>query len=239
MRSPRLRKWQGMGWATQLERSVSRNPLFPFAILLFQSLSAGCLVLASSSVSFGWLAWFCLLPLFLVTVLFRPTIAGLYGLFWGLSYFVALSLFVKPVSSPTSIWLGTLTTISPALYTFLVCWMVRRSGFNPLIVGFAWIGLELLLRPLSLPLGVLGTTHATGEFGEIIGPLLGYVLVSFVIAFVNALLLRFLLGLRFSRPQRAHFKSAGIRRLADLLSQVYRPASASIQRSSRAPPKSA
>lgn len=65
--------------------------------------------------------------------------------------------------------------------------LTRRIGFHPLVIGVAWMALELSLAPLGLKHGLLAGATLTGTLFGAFGKLFGYVVVAFVVAFVVAI----------------------------------------------------
>lgn len=162
--------------------------------------SAYLMALANGSAGCAWLGWFSLVPLFLVIRLWRPTIAMLAGAFWGASLYAFSVAQPEAAVSPTVQGLLLLPAI-PALYAYLGAWLTRRIGFNPFILGVAWMGLELALAPVGVRVGLVAATQGDGTFIHWVGGALGYVLVAFLVALVNASLVSVLGGVRLRIPQ--------------------------------------
>jgi len=157
---------------------------------LILSLVAGAFLMALSLGTSGhsWLGWLTLLPLFIAIRALRPPRAMLCGALWGLSLHVfAVSVFTTGISSGLSS-LALLTAI-PAAYALLASWVTRRIGFSPFVLGVSWMGVELALRPLGLHHGLLAATQGDSTLMQWAGGALGYVLVAFVVALGNAVLL--------------------------------------------------
>ncbi|UCC32058.1 MAG: hypothetical protein JSU86_07210, partial [Phycisphaerales bacterium] len=126
-----------------------------------------------------------LLPLFLAIRVCRPTGAGLGGALWGFSLY-AFSVTGSGHSIDASLSALAVLTGIPALYAYFSARLVRWIGFNPLVLGVSWMGVELALEPLGLRSGLLAGTQGDGALMHWIGNALGYVLVAFLVAFVNA-----------------------------------------------------
>jgi apolipoprotein N-acyltransferase len=140
---------------------------------------------------YSWIAWFGLLPLFLAIRILRPIAAALAGAFWGICFYFFSATGSIGVISPTVQSLALLTIV-PALYTFFGALLTRLVGFNPLLLAFGWIVLELALKPLGLQQGLLACTQSQGPFLHWISNLLGYAFVAFLVACVNASVLSIL-----------------------------------------------
>lgn len=174
-------------------RRTSRRPdtltLGLLAALL--TISAAMTAFACTSPTLGITAWFSLLPLFLAVRILRPSEALIAGGLWGLALFAALQALGQSfaVSGTTSLLL--LVTV-PAIYTWLGASVTRWTGFHPLLLGLGWVGVEVALRPLSLRNGLLTGTQGNGLIVRLVGGVLGYLLVAFLLALANALVLSFL-----------------------------------------------
>jgi len=138
-----------------------------------------------------WLACVALLPLFASIRSFYPGRAMLAGALWGL----CLYLFTTG-DAATGVREGGLSiallTAAPAGYALLGSLVTRRIGFNPLVLGVAWMGMEFAFERLDLRQGLLGGTQSGGVLMAWIGGALGYVLVAFVVAFASSVLLMLL-----------------------------------------------
>ena len=99
----------------------------------------------------------------------------------------------------------------------------RRYGFHPLILAFAWSGVELALLPLGLNGGLLG--GIAGDSAGILGvlqSLFGYVCMAALVVAVNAIALAWLslVYVRACAARRFDFGSA--RPLRRLVPQEFR-----------------
>ncbi len=152
--------------------------------------SAGLLAMEIGSRNHPWLSCLTLLPL-LAAIRFTPPAKALaYGALWGSALFLFLVSSAHPLIPVGFLWL-LLLTLLPAVYAFVGARVTRRSGFNPLILGFAWAGVEVALMPLGLNGGLLGGTsgHQPGSFLYILEGMVGYVCVASIIVAANGLLL--------------------------------------------------
>jgi apolipoprotein N-acyltransferase len=155
--------------------------------------SAGLMAVALDSSAFWWLGWVTLIPLFLAIRLLRPVVALWAGGFWGLSLFVISSLIGSSAIPLTPTALFFLAVI-PSLYTCVGAAVTRRKGFHPLLLGLGWAGVEIALTPLALRNGLLAGTIGSSGWVLSLGKLGGYVLVAFLVAFANAVILSLLAG---------------------------------------------
>ena len=177
-------------------RTSNRHSVAPRLVgvaLLLGSLvaSAYFMALALESHSNRWVGWVTLLPLFLSIRLFSPCWALCAGALWGSS----LCLFsASGGMAPVGPSLGTFALLAaiPGVYAFLGSLMTRRIGFSPLLLGLGWLGVELALQPVSLHRGLLASTQGDGLVIRTLGSAAGYLLVAFLVAYVNATLLTIL-----------------------------------------------
>ncbi len=174
-------------------------------LILSLILSAGLLAMEIGSRSNPWLCWFTLLPLLAAIRVLTPRQAFASGALWGGVLFFFLVSRANPLIPAGFLWL-LLLTLLPAVYAFVGARVTRRSGFNPLILGFAWAGVELALMPLGLSGGLLGGTsgHQAGSFLYILEGVVGYVCVASIIVAANGILLGML--------RRACVVGCGLRR---------------------------
>jgi apolipoprotein N-acyltransferase len=185
-------------------------------VLLSLMVSAGLMAFAIDSPGRWWLGWFSLLPLFHVIRIGSPRAAMGAGSFWGLCLFLfAVGLFDTQFSATWGSIL--LLVLIPGAYAFLGAWLTRRIGFSAYLLALGWIGVEFALRPLGLHHGLLaGTQGDDGVVIRVLGSFAGYVLVAFLVAYVNASLLSVLdrvqvcltqprLPVRSVEPQRRFF----------------------------------
>jgi len=101
---------------------------------------------------------------------------------------------------PTALAFASLTAL-PAVYAGGGAWLTRRIGFSPFVLGVGWMGVELVLAPLGLHNGLLAGTQGDTALMDYIGRALGYVLVAFLVAYVNAALVAVLGRVRLSVPR--------------------------------------
>ncbi len=169
------------------------------ALLVSLVVSACVMALAMGTTRFSWLAWFSLLPLFIAMRFWRPVLALPAGAFWGLSLCV-FSGFGTDAGFALSLKSLVLLTSIPAAYVCAGAWLTGRVGFNPFVLGVGWMGVELALRPAGIQSGLLGGVEAgMGAVGWV-SSALGYVLVAFLVASVNASLVSALSGVNLPAP---------------------------------------
>ncbi len=156
------------------------------------SLVAGAGLLSMTmSASHPWLAsWFTLLPLLVAIRILPPKKALACGLLWGGSLFAFLALSADPAIGLTLKSLALLSAVLAA-YACAGAWFTRRFGFNPLILGFGWAGVELALIPLGLDGGLLagGRGFAAGGIAHVLYNLVGSVCMASFIAVAGGLLI--------------------------------------------------
>jgi apolipoprotein N-acyltransferase len=138
-----------------------------------------------------WLGWFTLIPLFLSIRVLTPLRALCAGSFWGLCLFLFSTAAGGAPFAP-GLWSLVLLGSVPGVYAFLGALQTRRVGFSPLLLGLGWIAVELALLPLGLRHGLLAGTQGQGLVVRTMGFLAGYVVVAFIVAYVNAMLLTML-----------------------------------------------
>ena len=158
------------------------------SVTLLLSALLMALALAADASGARWLGWFTLIPLFLSIRVLSPIKATAAGAVWGLSFFLFSAL---GPDAPIAFTLRSALalTIIPALYARLGVHLTSRSGFSPFLLGLGWVGVEFALRPLALHHGLLAGTLGNGLVIHTLGNLAGYVLVAFLVAYVNASLL--------------------------------------------------
>jgi apolipoprotein N-acyltransferase len=154
------------------------------AALIF---SAYLMSVAMSSPEHWWLGWTTLVPLFCAIRWLTPYRAYLAGGLWGLSLFLFAGLLDGSAVSANFISLLALTAV-PAFYAGCGACLTRRVGFSPYLLALGWIGVELILQPLGLRHGLLGATQENGMTLQVVGSFSGYLVVAFIVAYVNALL---------------------------------------------------
>ncbi len=158
--------------------------------------SAYVMATAVAAPKLPWLGCVALVPLLRAIQVQRPLTAMAGGAIWGASLFAFGATIVDTAIVPTALTL-ILLTVAPACYAYLGARLTRRIGFSPFVLSVGWMLLELSFAPLGLRRGLLAGTQGDGPLVGVVGQLLGYVLVAFVVAYTSALLLSILSGVRF------------------------------------------
>lgn len=189
-------------WVNQ-HRVSRRNTSAVNRALLTVSLVVGALMMTAAieSPAHAWLGWLALVPLFLVIRRSRPTVAALGGTLWGLTIFAFSVNQPTPVITPTIQSLVSLTAI-PAIYTGLGASITRWIGFNPFILGLTWVGVELGLAPMGLPMGMLAGAPGDGTLVQWLGNAFGYVIIAFLVASAGATFVSVVSSALVSFPRR-------------------------------------
>jgi hypothetical protein len=194
------------------------------------------MAVAIGASSCSWLACVSALPLFLVIRLWRPGRAFFGGALWGFALCACLAALPEGRSAFDLRSAVALTAV-PGLYARLGAWLARRIGFRPYVLGLGWAGVELCLAPLGLGTGLLGRVSSEGAVLHWAGTALGYVVVAFLVAFVNASLI--LLLSRLGVAIRPAFRTVGLasgRRLAGVPASRFISAVCLFDVQPRAPP---
>ena len=157
--------------------------------------------------SAGFLA---LLPLFAAVRVLSPWRALGLGALWGAALFVfgTYPLGGSRLFSPT---LGHLCVLSLAVgaYAFVGAALTRWIGFSPFVLGVGWMGVELALAPVGLHNGLLSATQGDTALMDYIGRALGYVLVAFLVAYINAALVAVFARVRLRLPRPFRITTSG------------------------------
>ena len=170
----------------------------PAALAVF---SAALMALAVASPRHFWLGWVTLIPLLFAIRTLRATGAVLFAALWGTSLF-GFTAFVLPTMIVPTVGTWALMTLVPALYALFGVRVVRRVGFSPLLLALGWVGVELALRPIGLRHGLLAATQGDGLLLRLIGSYAGYVVVAFLVVYINAWLLTVLATIQIAIPGR-------------------------------------
>jgi hypothetical protein len=171
------------------------------ALPLSLGLSSFMMAAAIGSSEATWLAWIGLMPLFWAIRSLTPRCAALAGGLWGSCLCLFSVACFAPRVSSTSVFFVLLTLI-PAVYAGLASLASRAIGFNPLILAFGWVLVEVALRPLGLPQGLLAGTQGNDPCFQWIARWLGYAFVALVLTGVNAFLLELLSCIGLPPPPR-------------------------------------
>jgi len=185
-------------------RSGNGTPLcvMPLALTVSMPVSAYLMVSAAAIPQHALLGFLTLLPLFVAISALTPLGAALCGALWGASvfFFGACGLGDPFILPPTAFAFASLTAL-PAIYAGGSAWLTCRIGFSPFVLGVGWMGVELTLAPIGLKIGLLSATQGHTTLMDFLGRALGYVLVAFLVAYVNASLVAVLGRVRLSVPR--------------------------------------
>ena len=179
-----------------------------FAVAASLVASVIVMALALGSPEYSYLSWLTLLPLFFAIRLCSPLVGAGCGALWGFTLYLSAVAGLVPGMEPDLASAGLLTVI-PGIYAFLGAGLTRWMGFSPFVLGVSWMGVELALEPLGLRNGLLATTQGGTTLMHWVGNALGYVLVAFVVAYVNAALLSALSGVRMAVPRPRPVAASG------------------------------
>jgi len=166
----------------------------------------------------AWIAWVSLLPLFQAIRRFDCLQASLAGGLWGACLYLFSSSGGGAVIQPAVSSLALLSAL-PAVYVGASSWLTRRIGLSPFVLAVGWMLLELALRPLGLPLGLVATTQ-DASLVHWLGGLLGYVFVAFIVIYINASLLAIVGIVRLVAPEAAVLVGMSDTRVFHRASQV-------------------
>lgn len=155
--------------------------------------SAFLMAVAVSSPKHWWLGWVTLLPLFQAVRVLSPLRSASAGALWGASFF-AFSIAGSGGTTAATVPTFLLLTGIPAAYTYLGARLTSQVGFSPYLLALGWMGVELALRPLGMRHGLLAASVSDGIAFRVFGSFAGYVLIAFLIAYVNAALLTVISG---------------------------------------------
>ena len=185
-------------------RSADWAPSAAIVVALAASLPVSAYLAANAVASpqHALLGFLTLLPLFAAIQTLTPFGAMLCGALWGASVFIfgAYGLGAPMLFSPTAVGFISLTAL-PAIYAGGGAWLTRRIGFSPFVLGVGWMSVELALARLGLHSGLLAGTQGDTALMDYIGRALGYVLVAFLVAYVNAALVGVLGRVRLTVPR--------------------------------------
>jgi len=121
------------------------------------------------------------------------------GAFWGAVLFAASVTLARTDVEPALVPLALLVLV-PGLYAGLGAALTRHIGFSPYLMALGWVGVEFCLRPVGLEHGLLAGTQGNGVLIYAFGSFAGYVVVAFLVAYINASLLDVLHEVRACLP---------------------------------------
>ncbi|NNF43744.1 MAG: hypothetical protein HKN62_12015 [Phycisphaerales bacterium] len=76
------------------------------------------------------------------------------------------------------------------LFAGVAALMTRRHGFSPYLVAVGWLLVEITLQPLGWGEGLLAVAHGDAGVLSTVAEVFGLAIAAFVVAYVNALLVR-------------------------------------------------
>ena len=166
---------------------------------IFAGGSAFLLLLATLFPDYWYVSFFALTP-FLYKIISAKGGAGAsggkarpgeclrLGFIFGLCFF-SISVVDSLITSPLSFLLKLLSgTGLFALFGWALGWARQRWGFNPFLVVFLWVGLELGLVRVGFVGGLLGEAEVSHTFFGGLVALFGFLTVSTIIVLFNSLL---------------------------------------------------
>jgi hypothetical protein len=156
---------------------------------IFAGGSAFLLLLAILIPNYWYFSFFALTPLLYRIIKATPGECIRLGFLFGLLFFgisVVDSLVVSPLVSVLKLLCGTALF---ALFGWLLGWARQRWGFNPFIIVFLWVSLELGLVKLGCVGGVLGESGFSQPVFNSLAALFGFLTVSAIIVLLNSLLI--------------------------------------------------
>lgn len=161
-----------------------RVPLAVVTVLM----SAATMVGIQRAEGLGWLAFLAIIPLLQIVRHFSPIAGAGLGALWGVG--IASLLAMDDVSAAAlSPGVIALLVSVPAGYVGLSALIKRRIGFNPFVLAVGWLLVEMALRPVGLPLGLVAGSLGGGALVSWVGGLLGYVFVAFLVIWASAAIL--------------------------------------------------
>jgi hypothetical protein len=170
---------------------------------IFAGGSAFLLLLATLFPDYWYVSFFALTPFLYRIMKARPRECLRLGFIFGLSFFglsVVDSLITSPLPSVLKLLSGTALF---ALFAWTLGWTRQRWGFNPFILVFLWVGLEMGLVKLGFVGGLLGEAEFSQPFLHGLVVLFGFLTISAIIVLFNSLLaLAIVKTLRVTRPRR-------------------------------------
>lgn len=170
-------------------------------LMLFSLVGSALLIgVAAKTGRYPYVACVGLVPLFVAIRVYRPLAALLWGAAWGLSLFAVSVAGLGPPIPPT---VGSLLLLAgaPAVYAWLGARLTRWIGFSPYVLAVGWMGVGLALGPLGFNAGIAGASPNDVGILHWVAHALGYVLVAFAVAYVNAALVAVLDRVRLRLPR--------------------------------------
>lgn len=155
---------------------------------IFAGGSAFLLLLAILFPDYWYVSFFALTPFLYRVIQATPGESLRLGFLFGLSFFsfsVVESLITSPLHSVFKLLSGTALF---ALFGWTVGCARKRWGFNPFILVFLWVGLEMGLVRLGFVGGLIGKAEFSHPYLHGMVVLFGFLTVSAIIVLLNSLL---------------------------------------------------
>ena len=203
--SAHMGRWKGKTTSRHVRRDTNTviHGAKAAGLVLALIFSACLMTAATRSGELSFLGWLALLPLFYAIRTCSPTHAMLCGAVWGGCLGVLIATTTDGAAENSIFWFAVVAAV-PALYAYLCARLTRWVGFDPFVLAVGWMGVELCFAPLGLRQGLLAATQNDGTFWAWMGHGLGYVLVAFIVAVVNASLVSVLSAVRLEIPRPTH-----------------------------------
>ena len=182
---------------------VRKSTALALALIASAYLTAQCAEMSRHV----WVGWISLTPLFFSIRHCYPLRAFVCGSLWGASLFV-FSTWALEADVPVTWFSFALLILVPGIYTCLGAWCTRLAGFQPVVLGFSWMGVELAFHPLGLNRGLLAGTIGDGWLVQVVSNLLGYILVAFVVALISASLVAVLSRVQIGGDARRAYRGS-------------------------------
>jgi apolipoprotein N-acyltransferase len=167
---------------------------------IFAGSSSFLLLIANYVPDYWYVSFFALTPFLYRIIKATPSESLRLGFLFGFSFFtisVVDSLIITPLPSVLKLLSGTTLF---ALFAWTLGEARHRWGFNPFILVFLWVGLEMGLVKLGFFSGLLGRAEFSQPFLHGLVVLFGFLAVSAIIVLLNYLLvLAIVKTLRFTR----------------------------------------
>jgi len=169
-------------------------------LVLMVLLACGAVLMAASLANHGrfWLCWASLVPLFVVVRLLSPIRAAIWTGCWGLAVGLLTLLFESTVA-PDSVQRLALLFLFPALFGWGARRMTIRFGFQPIVMGFGWMLVELGLQFTTLEGGFLIAAGSDNPLTVWIGQTLGFIWIALLISMFSAIVLSIVADLPMPR----------------------------------------
>jgi hypothetical protein len=155
---------------------------------LFAGTAAGILLIARLFPDCWFLSLFALIP-FLIKAARATALEGARLAFLlGCTFLIVLGLDRFPVDPLTTISKSAAGVAIFTVFGALLGWSRKRFRFNPAVVALLWVGIEFALIKLDVIASAFGEAEFSRRYFFGLTALFGFLIVSFLIVFVNSLL---------------------------------------------------